>query len=377
VWTGSHSTGKSLSLTAAPRDALALLGAGTVYWLTIYPQVGRELSEWKKHAQAIPDPVLRAQALHKLTAERLNPEAAAFFAVLAPCRERRRVIRLIVAYQLLYDYLDAVNELPGCTRLRNGLRLHSALIDAVLPDQPLCDYYLHNPRRDDAGYAPALAATCRRILRSLASAARIAPLLAHAAERCGQAQSYNHAIATEGECGLIEWCLEQAPGSDYLWWELAAAGISCLAIHALFVLAAKPHSIIQEAALLDTAYFPPICSISALLDSLADHHSDAGTTNHSFTARYENSTHAAERLAAIATDAAERISRLRQHRQHTIILRGIVAFYLSSPTVEAGFPAPVAKNLMLSVGPPARVMRAAMRLRRHMHALPQNSQAPE
>jgi tetraprenyl-beta-curcumene synthase len=306
-------------------------------------------------------------ALHKLTAERLNPEAAAFFAVLAPRPERRRVVRLIIAYQILYDYLDAVNELPGCTDLQNGLQLHSALIDAVMPDQPLHDYYLHNPRHQDGGYALVLTDTCRRLLDSLASARRIAPILMHAADRCGQAQSHNHAVASEGEAGLIEWSLSQAPDSDYLWWELAAGGISCLAIHALFALAAEPASTIHDAELVDMVYFPPVCAISALLDSLADHNSDAGTTNHSFTARYSNSTHAAERLAAITTGAAEYVARLSRHRRHVIILSGIIAFYLSSPSVEAGFPAPVADSLMLTIGPVARPMRAVMRLRRHAH----------
>ncbi len=107
---------------------MALLSAGAVYWLAIYPQVRRELFVWEQHARMIPDPVLRAQALHKLTVERLNPEAAAFFAVLAPRQGRARVVRLILAYQLLYDYLDGVNELPGCTNLQTGLRLHCALV---------------------------------------------------------------------------------------------------------------------------------------------------------------------------------------------------------------------------------------------------------
>lgn len=358
------------SVASSPRSACTLLSVGAVYWLSIYPQVRHELSRWERHAQGIPDPVLREQALHKLAVERLNPEAAAFFAVLAPRRERARVIQLIVAYQILYDYLDAVNELPGCTSLQNGLQLHRALVDAVQPDRPLHDYYLHNPRRRDGGYTLVLADTCRRILSRLASTARIAPILAHAADRCGEAQSHNHAIVAEGERRLIEWSLEQAPGSHYLWWELAAGGISCLAIHALFALASEPMTSIHEAVLLDAAYFPPICAISALLDSLADHHSDQGTTNHSFTARYRDSTHAAERLVAIATDATQRVSILSQHRRHLIILSGIVAFYLSSPTVEAGFPAPVAENLKLAAGPLARLMRAVMRLRRHAHSSP-------
>jgi tetraprenyl-beta-curcumene synthase len=362
---------------ASSRNAFTLLGVGAVYWPSIYPQVRYELSQWEHYAQRIPDPVLRAHALYKLTAERLNPEAAAFFAVLAPRQERRLVVRLIVAYQLLYDYLDAVNELPGCTHVRNGLQLHEALLDAVSPDRPLSDYYLHNSNGQDGGYIAVLVDVCRRIVRSLPSAARIAPMLKRAARRCGEAQSLNHAVTTEGEHGLIDWSLEQSPGSGYLWWELAAGGISCLGIHALFALAAEPQGTSQEAALVDEAYFPPICAISALLDSLADHHSDAGTTNHSFTVRYRDSSHAAERFVSIAKDAAVHIDRLSHRRRHFTILCGIVAFYLSSSSVREGFPAPVAENLMLSFGSLARAMRSVMRLRRRAHGHTQSGNSPE
>ncbi len=351
----------------SPPTVLTLSSVGAIYWLSIYPQVRRELSQWERHAQFIPDPVLRAQALHKLTAERLNPEAAAFFAVLAPRSERHFVVRLIVAYQILYDYLDAVNEMSGSTSLQNGLQLHEALVDAVLPDRPLSDYYLHNPHDRDGGYIVLLLEACRSIVRSLPSAARIAPILERAARRCGEAQSLNHAITTEGEYGLIDWSLEHSPGNGYLWWELAAGGISCLAVHALFAIAAEAQRTSQEATLVDKAYFPPICAISALLDSLADHHSDAGTTNHSFTVRYRDSSHAAERFAFIAKDAAVGVNGLSHRGRHLTILCGIVAFYLSSPSVRDGFPAPVAENLSFSFGYLARAMCSVMRLRRLAH----------
>ncbi len=343
---------------------MALLGVGAVYWLTIHPQVGRELAVWKRRAQAIPDPVLRTQALHKLTVERLNPEAAAFFAVLVAHRERPRVIRLIVAFQLLYDYIDAVNELPGATDMRNGLQLHGVLIDAVAPDRPLRDYYRHNPTRRDGGYLLALADTCKRIIGTLPSAASISPLFVSTTERCGQAQSYNHAITTEGELGFIDWCNKQGSGGDYLWWEIAAGGISCLAIHALFALAADAQGTIEEAERLDAVYFPSICAISGLLDSLADHDSDVGTTNHSFMAHYRDSTQAAERLVTITVEAADQVSGLRDRRRHIIILCGIVAFYLSSPAARAGSYLQVANELMQAAGVLARPMRMAMRLRR-------------
>ena len=237
-------------------SAWTLLHVGAVYWLSIYPQVRKELSKWERHARAIPDNVLREQAVCKLTVERLNPEAAAFFAVLAPRAARRRVVQLIVAYQILYDYLDAVNEIPGGTSLRNGLQLHLALTDATLPDRPLRDYYLYNPERHDGGYVYLLARTCRRIIGSLASQASVAPLIVRATHRCAHAQSYNHALAREDEQAFIAWSCDQAPGTSYLWWELAAGGISCLAIHALFALAANPTTTFLDAQSVDRAYFP-------------------------------------------------------------------------------------------------------------------------
>jgi tetraprenyl-beta-curcumene synthase len=347
-------------------ELIALLGLGLSYWLVIHPQVRHELAGWQQHANRIPDPVLREQALEKLTGERLNPEAAAFFAVLAPWRSRRKVVRLIVAYQLLYDYLDALNELPGAGELRNGLQLHRALTEALLPDRPMSDYYLYSPARQDGGYIQRLASTCRQIVAQLPRTRTIASILVHASERCGQAQSHNHAMAT-GVSGFVKWCGRQAAGGNYLWWELAAGGISCLAIHALFALAADPHSTLSDALKLDHAYFPPVCAISALLDSLADYHRDAGTANHSFIAHYRNGEHAAQRLAAITQDGATLIRDLRHHRRHTIILAGITSFYLSSPSVRDGFPALPADALAKRVGPIAVPMRAVMRARRKLH----------
>jgi tetraprenyl-beta-curcumene synthase len=333
----------------------------------IYPQVRQELRKWERQAHAIPDPVLRAQALQKLGAERMNPEAAAFFAVLAPRLTRARVVRLIVAFQLLYDYLDAVNETG--THLANGLLLHRALFDVVQPESPTADYYQFNvPHKEDGGYARDLVTTCRDVVPTLASARKLAPVLVLAVNRVCEAQSYNHALASEGERGLMRWCASLSSDAKYLWWEVAAGGISCLGIHALFALSADPRSTMHEAELVDAAYFPPVCALSALLDSLSDHYADMGTANNSFTARYRDGTHAAERFAAIANEAGALITTLQNARRHAIILVGIVAFYLSSTSVGGAFPAPVADQLIEDLGALAWLMRATMRLRRKLQS---------
>lgn len=340
-----------------------LFSTGASYWLKIHAQVRRELAVWQQQAQAIPDPVLREQALQKLTGERLNAEAAAFFAVLAPRAWRTRVVTLIVAYQILYDYLDALNELPGCTGLPNGLQLHRALTDALLPEPAPRDYYKHSPYHRDGGYLQALAGTCRGIATSLPAAQAIKQVLIKATERCAQGQSHNHALRS-----LLRWSLQQSPKDRYAWWEIAAAGISCLAIHALLALAADRHSTLTDAKQLDHAYFPPVCAISALLDSLADYHHDTGTANHSFIAHYRDPAHAAQRLIAITQDAANRIRRLRHRHHHKIILAGITSFYLSSPSTQNGFPALPTKRLAEHAGAIAAPMRTVMRARHKAHA---------
>ncbi len=355
------------------RELAALISTGVTYWATIYPRARREIRRCRQQAREIPDPTLRAAALHKLTRERLNPEAAAFFAVLAP-RRHKRLIRLMVDFQIAYDYLDAINEQPATAALRNGLQMHRALTDAVRareavssdedagPQVP-CEYYMHHPQRDDGGYLLGLVRTCQAMLRTLPSASAIEPVLIRAAERCGEAQSRNHAVLVEGDAQLIEWTDALRAADDYLWWELAAAGISCLVLHALFAACACATTT-EEAELIDTAYFPPVCAISALLDSLVDQPHDAGSTNHSFVEHYEAPAAVAERFGAITGEARLLASELRDHARHAVILAGIASFYLSAPEACTELARPAATRTLDSLGPSSAPILAVMRLRR-------------
>lgn len=352
------------------RQALALLGSGGKYWSSIYPQVRRELRRWERAAGAIPDPYLRRAAVSKLTEERLNPEGAALFAVLAPRARRAQVVRLIVAFQILYDYLDAVNEEHGATELQNGMQLHRALVEAVQPRLPLSEHYRHHRTDADGGYTRSLTHACREIVRDLPAGDRTSHVLARAAARCGTAQSHNHAVNTGGQAMLIRWCSRHRSGTEaYLWWELAAGGISCLGVHALMASVADDRCGLEEAEQIDAAYFPPICAISALLDSLADYHGDLRTGNHSFVAHYRDGVHAAERLLAIAAEATERIGALHNRVHHAVILAGICSFYLSSSTMRSGFPAIPAARLVEAEGAIGTATRTVMRSRRALKAV--------
>jgi tetraprenyl-beta-curcumene synthase len=355
--------------TSYARELTALVTAGFAYWLTIYPRARRQIRHWQHRAREIPDSTLRGHALHKLTGERLNPEAAAFFAVLAPRRRRAALVRLMVAFQLAYDYLDAINEQSETAALRNGLQLHRALTDAVSSHDAASaratgvDYYLHHPQRDDGGYLLELVRACQEVLLGLPSSAAIEPVLVRAAERCGEAQSRNHAVLVEGEDQLIAWADALRAGGEYLWWERAAAGISCLVLHALFAAAACATTRAQ-AERVDAAYFPSVCAISALLDSLVDQPYDAGSTNHSFVEHYQAPAAAAERFGAITSEARALSSGLERHARHAVILAGIASFYLSAPEAHSELARPVAQRTLGRLGPSSAPILAAMRLRR-------------
>lgn len=345
------------------REIAALVLTGLAYWLTIYPRARREIRRCERRARAIPDPTLRASALATLAREHLNPEAAAFFAVLAPRRQRGSLVRLIVDFQVAYDYLDAINEDPTTAPLRNGLQLHRALSDAVDGDAPAADYYEHHPNTDDGGYLTGLVRACQRTIRRLPSTPAIEPVLAYAAERCGQGQSRNHAMLVEGEKQLVEWSAAQTQRGDYRWWELAAGGISCLSIHALFATAACKATL-EQAELVDAAYFPSICSISALLDGLVDMPRDVGTTNHNFVAHYDSGDQAARRFAAITAEARTLLGTLTNRHRHDVILAGIASFYLSAPGASTEFARPVALRTLDCLGRASAPILAVMRLRR-------------
>jgi tetraprenyl-beta-curcumene synthase len=352
----------------AVQETVALVVVGGTYWTRLQPLARRELAQWERRARQIPDSALRRCALAKLSNEGLNPEAAALFAVLSPSPKRRRVTVFIVAFQVLYDYLDAVNEMEGCTDLQIGIQLHRALTDAIAPGGELGAIYPDSVSGGDGGYSRALIGACREALDELPTEATAQ--IAAAAARCGAAQSHNHAFHGASGDSLVEWSLAEgsaAPG--YEWWEVAAGGISCLAVHALAACALRPDGSDRLLASVERAYFPSVCALSALLDSLADYYEDANAENHRFVEHYSGGAHAARRLVVIAEEATTKLAVLPDAARHKVILVGICGYYLSFASVEAGFPAPSREALLEHVGWLRMPMLTAMSLRRRLHSM--------
>ena len=198
------------------------------YWLGVFPAARSARRRLLAGAEAIPDPLLRADALASHRDKASNSEGLAALAVLAPPSRRAARAGSLVAYQLMLDYLDGVSERPTPDPLANGLRLHQAFEVALDPGASHVDYYAQAPAKEDGGYLLELIETCRAPLRELPSyeAARV-PLLRQA-RLCCESQALNHAlhfVAIDRQ--LDDWAArtaaqaELAPGFE--WWELIAA----------------------------------------------------------------------------------------------------------------------------------------------------------
>jgi tetraprenyl-beta-curcumene synthase len=312
-------------------DGVAVVRALGIYQGRILPLARREIGRWRGVAEAIPDPVLRGQALAALEQKALNVEATAVFATLAPRPARPTATRAMVALQVAVDYLDTLGE-----QLSAG--------DSDYLDRLFGSY------REDAGRLPA---------HGLVSAS-----LQRAVSRCGEGQAATHAAEHGDRAALETWAREQDAPPAYRWSEVAAGASSSVAAHALIAAASDPRTTAAEAELIDTAYFPPIGALTVLLDDLIDREEDAAAAAHSYLAYYADGEDAANRLDLIARLAHAATAQLRHPHRHAAILAGVAGFYLSAPEAETAYARPIRERLLRSTGPAVRPIVAVMRLRR-------------
>jgi len=347
-------------------EANAFATATATYWLEVFPHVKRELGVWRRQAERIGNRRLSRLALDTQTHERGNLEGAAVFALLAPRGCRGKVVRAAVAFQALYDFLDTLAELPVEDPVANGRLLHLALLDALDPGATPSGGYLDGCgfSRHEEGYVEALITTCRGALAALPGYAHVAAPALEAATMMVEYQSLNHVTASGGPESMRRWGRSIVPArSGLLWWEAAAGAASSLGVFALLAAAASPRLDPHLAEATAEAYFPWVGALHVLLDSLVDLERDLGSGDHSLVSHYSSSAHAAERLGALAAEAAGRLRALGPG--HGLILSAMAGFYLARPAATGTFAAPAARRIVAELGPwtaPAMAILKARRL---------------
>ena len=90
----------------------------------------------------------RADALRD---KRGHTDGAALFSIL-PRARNSSLLRLLVAYQIIWDFLDSVNERGADVGVSQRPPTASRADRRARPRAPISDYYRHHPWREDGGY---------------------------------------------------------------------------------------------------------------------------------------------------------------------------------------------------------------------------------
>jgi cytochrome P450 len=256
-----------------------------------------------------------------------------------PDRRDPQLLRLLVAYQTIWDFLDNVSE--RYTGAANARQLHLALSEALDPGAPVSDYYRHNPCKDDGGYLRALVQACRASCAALPSYSRVRPHVLEGVALCA-IQSINHdPDPGRRDAALQAWAGRESPGEPTLkWFELTAAA-SAFTPHVLLALAAEPSCEEGDIAKALAAYFPWVSLAITMLDSYVDRLEDDASGNHSYISHYENPDAAVQRLCEIVDRTAREARGLRNGHRHATLVACMVAMHLSrdgahAPDMHAG-----------------------------------------
>lgn len=320
------------------------------FLIKVLPQVQSQLSMWRNEAKRVPNPELRKQALASLKDKAFHCQGGAIFAI-SNSKIDKQLLRLIIAYQTLCDYLDNLCDRTGSGDGKAFLMLHQSLIDAVDLKGSLNDYYVYYPYQDDGGYLHKLVQECQEEVKELQSYNLIREPLIKLIEKYINLQVKKHINWDEREKVLIQWAISD--NNEYpnlLWQEYAAACGSTLGVFALFALAKKESLSDNEIGSTIEFYFPYISALHILLDYFIDRQEDrlGGDLNFSF--YYSSEEETVERLQYLINESYKKLEILKENLQAKIVLDGLLGLYLSDKKVRAQGYESFAKKLINEAG---------------------------
>jgi tetraprenyl-beta-curcumene synthase len=296
--------------------------------------VRREVRGWRSLANQIPTSAIRHDALSALDHKRGHIDGAALFSIL-PDTPNPSLLRLLVAYEIIWDFLDCVNEHGAAAGQSNGSQLHLALIDALQPAGPMADYYRYHPWKDDGGYLRSLVQRCRKSSAELPSFERVRPALMQEAART-QVLAINHELDDHLRDTTLEaWAARELPyRADARWFELTGAASASLTVHALLALTPQPSVSEPDIRRVRDAYFPWISAATTMLDSYVDRAEDAANGDHSYIAHYPTRAAAAQRIPELIRRSFAEAGALPGGERHVLIVACMVAMYLSKDSAR-------------------------------------------
>jgi len=347
-------------LTLSQVQTLGGVVARELLWAE--PIVRHEIRRWRTRAAEISDEALRRDAISAIDRKRQNVHGAALFCTLANKRSKV-LLRLIVAYQVMWDFLDSANESAASLGEANGLQLHTSMVDALEPTRPMRDYYLYDVREGDVGYLRALVDECRQQCQGLRSFPRVQPFLVEEARRAS-VQALNHDPCPASRVAKLQgWAEQEFPGQQEAeWFELSGAAAASLDIYALLALASDLDLDDDEIASVHRIYSPWVSLASTMLDSYVDNTDDVATGHHSYIAYYPNRDVATTRLTEIMRRCLSEASALPRGEKHVVVIASMIAMYLSKDSARTNESRRMTRALLARSGSLPQVLLPVLRL---------------
>ncbi|HXC23781.1 MAG TPA: DUF2600 family protein [Solirubrobacteraceae bacterium] len=328
----------------------------------------RELRVWRAHARLIPDRSIRTDALQALARKRGNIDGAALFWII-PSSRNPCLLKLLVVYQIMWDFLDSASESGAVAGQANGRQLHLALVDAVDPGRPISDYYKLHPWKEDAGYLRSLVESCRRVSQRLPSFELIRPLLVREAYRAN-VQAINHDVEPRRRASALrEWVArEYGHRRDAHWFELAAGAGAGLSIYALFALAVEPQYSHRHTIRICDAYFPWASALATMLDSYVDQAEDAAEGDHLYIEYYLSPKATEMGICRLIRRSVLEVGALPNGERHVLLVACMIAMYLSKDSARLPAHRETTQALIGAGGSLAGAMLPILRLWRFAYA---------
>ncbi len=301
----------------------------TKVYRSVFPVVHRELNEWKKQANSIPNQELRKQALESIEHKTFHCEGGSILSIVAQ-EHKENTIRFIVAYQTISDYLDNLCDRSTSLNPDDFALLHQSMKDALTVGAAPVNYYALREDQDDGGYLRDLVLTCQSSLQKLTHYKSIKADLIQLCEYYCDLQIHKHVKMEERENRLQTWFEEhrsKLPEMD--WYEFSACSGSTLGIFCLVSYANRADFTPAYTEKIMKGYFPYIQGLHILLDYFIDQDEDQEEGDLNFCFYYEDDTHLRERLLHFLRKAEEHSKDLPHAGFHRLINKGLIGVYLS------------------------------------------------
>lgn len=353
------------------RHRLAFAAASAGYWLEIFPEVRRERQRWRRRAAAIPDPVLREDAMLSMEEKWGHSEGAAAFALLVPRARRKEFVRMAVAYQSMIDYLDTISERPASDPWANTVLLHASVQNAFAASPAKQrNYYMFHSHQEDGGFLGAQVSACRDAFTALPSRAVAGRQIERLTALYAESQGHCHAEQAEAGSSDPTKGIDEiaARHPELRWGEALAACNTSIPVLALLTQAAWPQRSEDAVGSCHAAYFPWAASVHILLHSLVDETFDLASGKFNQMGHYDSKREAAEAVSSIAARARGQLVTLPQAEMHVAILAGMAGYYLSSPSAWEGENRLIAEPVLEVIGPSARLAMRTHQVRRRLSA---------